>query len=190
MDNNKQLISRQFKRVECDGQLAHGFGIWENMPDEDNWDFVCEFLPDYQWNSDVTLEDDIQCLIDKEKTRKHFNELQPECKGLHMKTLIQMQKDMYKQLFLEAQAGLAEAIEAGAIVIREFPVTIVSAKPSADERVLLIPFYDEGHEGRRYSVSDFQQVQSRIVDGQFQIRNPEQSYTPQQWLNANAQDFQ
>lgn len=96
--------------------------------------FVEQLLPGYDHDQDVTLSNDLSCIIEGEDTwdMEKFVGYHPEYEGY---TIEQLKKELEKvdvQLYKEAEEYLQEAIEEREIEVREFPVTLVSAVILAD----------------------------------------------------------
>ena len=193
--NNAPYTSRQFLRKHSDGSFTRGFRDWEEMPDKDSWEFVCQFLPDYERRDDVMTSDDLACVIDKEKTLQWLYETYSEWDGLSIEELKKVRAQWDYELMHEAEGYLTASTQAGDILVREFPVTIVSANPKHKGNIVLQPansyYRSRKHpDGYTFLPEEFQNVQSRIIDGQFQVRHPGEEYPPKQWYIANPDDFQ
>lgn len=174
--NNPQLISRQFRRKKHDGSFTRGYGYWEEMADKGTWDFICLLLPNYERRDDVVTSDDLACVIDKEKTLEWLYETYPEWDGLTIEELKKVRTQWDYELAQETEGYLSSMVQCGDIEVREFPITIVSAKPKQWSNIMLQPvneYYRSPNypNGYAFLPEEFQNVQSRIIDGQFQVRN-------------------
>lgn len=199
--NNPQLISRQFRRKNPYDSFTHGHGVWEDMAEKDDWGFVCQFLTDYEGRDDVMTSYDLACVVDKEKSLEWLYENYPRWDGLSIQELKKIQAQWDYELFQEAEGYLAAAIQSGEIEVREFPVTITSARiegEAEDDCVwlqcadqTLFTYDTEFH----VPSCDLQNVKSRWLNEstaqeQFQIFYKYPSSGDSYWCNAQSIDFE
>lgn len=199
--NNTQLISRQFRRKSSDGSFTRGYGFWEDMEDKNSWGFVCQFLPNYERRDDVMTSDDFACVIDNEKTLDWLYENYPEWDGLTIEELKKVRAQWDYELMQETEAYLTAAIQSGGIEVREFPVSIVSARvlnESGNDRIWVqcadqttssfgVEFYVPS--------SELQNVKCRWMneganEEQFQIFLERENSGAPYWCNAQSIDFE
>lgn len=196
-----RLTSFQYKRNKPDGSFTRGFGFWEDMAERDSWDFVVQFLPNYERRDDVMTSDDLSTTISGEKTLEWFYENYPEWDGLSINQI----KDVYSQwdyeLDKEAEAYLFAAIQSGDIEVREIPVVVSSARILGDSETddVWLQCADQTRTsfGKEFTLpaSRLQNVWGRWIEEgkpeeQFQIlyiakNNSGDSY----WCNAQSIDF-
>lgn len=134
IDLTKPDVSRQFFRKEPNGSWTQSNGIWEDMADTKTWSFVEQLLPGYDHDEDVTLSNDLSCVINgvDDWDMAKFVGYHREYEGY---TIEQLQRKLEKtdaQLYKEAEDYLLQAIEDGEILVREFSVSIVSTITSDD----------------------------------------------------------
>jgi hypothetical protein len=171
------------------------------MAEKDDWGFVCQFLPDYEKRDDVITSDDLACVTDKEKSPGWLYEHYPQWDGLSLEALKKVQAQWDYELFQEAEGYLAAAIQSGEIEVREFPVSIVSARIFGEGEGDRIWLQCAGITRSNYRKElripscDLQNVKSRWIneggdEEQFQIyfecRNSGDAY----WCNAQSIDFE
>ncbi|MBF0648698.1 hypothetical protein IR083_07685 [Dysgonomonas sp. GY75] len=202
---SKGNISRQFRRKNPDGSFTRGYGIWEDMADRNDWNFVCQFLPNYERRDDVMTSDDLACVIGKEKSLEWLYKNYSEWDGLSIGELEKIRAQWDYELFQEAEGYLTAAIQCGEIDVREFPVTIVSARIEADndnDCVILQCADINSHKfGEEFSVPsrELQNVISRELpdynpdisdEWQIQIFYESKTSGESYWCNAMNIDFE
>lgn len=197
----QKLISRQFRRKSSDGSFTRGFGYWEDMEERNDWGFICQFLPNYERRDDVATSDDLACVIDNEKSLEWLYETYPEWDGLSIEELKKVRAQWDYELMQEAEGYLTAAIQSGEIEVREFPVSMVSARIQGDknnDRVWLQcadqTILSCGIELYILS-SELQNVKSRWInegtdEEQFQIFLERENSGDPYWCNAQSIDFE
>ena len=198
---NNILISRQFRRKNPDGSFTRGHGFWEDMAEKNDWGFVCQFLPDYERRDDVATSDDLACVIDNEKTLEWLYKTYSEWDGLTIEEIKKVRAQWDYELFQEAEGYLTAAIQSGEIEVREFPVTITSARifgiGKSDCVNLICADQTLTHCGSEFTVpsKELQNIKSRWIDKgadeeQFQIFYEHPSSGESYWCNAQSIDFE
>ncbi|MDR2005338.1 MAG: hypothetical protein LBQ74_20130 [Prevotella sp.] len=202
---SKGNISSQFRRKNPDGSFTRGYGIWEDMADRNDWGFVCQFLPNYERRDDVMTSDDLACVIDKEKSLEWLYKNYSEWDGLSIGELEKIRAQWDYELFQEAEGYLTAAVQCGEIDVREFPVTIVSARIEADNDndcvILQCADINSYKFGEEFSVPsrELQNVISRELpdynpevndDWQIQIFYESKTSGESYWCNAMNIDFE
>lgn len=134
---NKPLVSLQFRRKSSGNSWTRAHGVWEDMPEKKTWDFVGEFLPNYDHDSDVTYSNDLSCIIDGTWTREKFDGYYPAHEGDSIEDLQKILEKTDAGLYERAEKYLDEAIKSGVIEVRELEIAIVSARISGDTNVWL-----------------------------------------------------
>jgi hypothetical protein len=196
-----RLTSFQFRRKSSDGSFSRGFGFWEDMADQYTWGFVCQFLPDYERRDDVATSDDLACVIDKEKSLEWLYEVYPEWNGFTIEELKKVRAQWDYELAQEAEGYLTAATQSGEIEVREFPVSITSARilGEGEEDGVWLQCADQTLTayGTKFTVpsSALKNVQSRWLDEgtdkeQFQIFYEHPSSGDSCWCNAQSIDFE
>lgn len=129
VDLTKPNVSRQFFRKEPNGSWTQSDGIWEDMAQPKTWDFIGQLLPDYDHDEDVTLSNDLSCVIENEDSwdMEKFVGYHPEYKGYTIEQLVEELEEVNARLHQEAEDYLQNAIEQDEIEVREFPIILVSA---------------------------------------------------------------
>ncbi|GAB6119641.1 hypothetical protein [Dysgonomonas termitidis] len=199
--NNTPLISSQFRRKYHDGSYTRGYGFWEDMAEKDSWGFVCQLLPDYERRDDVMASDDLACVADGEKTLEWLYKNYPQWDGLSIEELKKVRAQWDYELFQEAEGYLTAAIQSGEIEIREFEVSIISARIQGEgdnDRVWLQcadMTRSNYREERRIPSCDLQNVRCRWIDEgtdgeRFQILYENQNTGDFYWCNAQSIDFE
>lgn len=199
--NNVQSTCHQFRRKNPSGSFTRGYGFWEDMAEKDSWEFVCQFLPDYERRDDVAASDDLDRVIDKEKPLGWLYEYYPQWDGLSIEELKKVRAQWDYELFREAGGYLAAAIQAGEIEVREFPVTTVSARIEGEgdnDRVWLQcagMVHSNYRKELRIPSCHLQNVKSRWMnegtdEEQFQVYFECKDSGDACWCNAQSIDFE
>lgn len=202
--NNTPLISRQFRRKKHDGSYTRGYGFWEDMEEPKTWDYLCQLLPNYERRDDVAFCDDLSCVIEGGHEYKDLAWLYKKYPEYDGYTKEQAEEELRKWnagLYKEAEEYLEEAIKSGEIEIREFPVTVVSARIQGEgdnDRVWLQcadMTRSNYREELRIPSCNLQNVKSRWIDEgtdreQFQVFYEHKGSGGAYWCNAQSIDFE
>lgn len=184
-------ICHVFRRNKPDGSLTRSVGIWENMPDFRTWDFVEQFLPNYNSDSDVTFSNDVSCLLDNTWTREKFDADHNTYINHTLKGLRVEMKKKNKLLYERASKYFNKALTSGDIEIKEIPVGITSARLCVGENVFL--WYDK-NEKEEICVDQMklQRIPSRVLDDECEVMQVlyTDEHGKQRWMFAQSIDFE
>lgn len=185
-----------------------GQTFWREMADKDDWEFVAQFLPNYERRDDVAFSDDLACVVHNDheyKDLEWFKRTYTEFDKCSIEDVRQIQEQLDKELFQEAEEHLRHLVQLGSVEVREFPTSIVSARIIDDnnEPHIFLQCADitSFHFGREFAVPPhmLQNVRTRDLpdydpeindDWQIQIYYVNKASGDAYWCNAMNIDFE